>query len=88
MPWPERSFDFGFPADLFPELLERLRGTPARVEDHLARISRLIDRFGESGIDLDSFAPCVEDVRRPRPDARSVLWDLCHANRPRGEERE
>ncbi len=31
--WTEREFDFDFPADLFPELLERLRGTPARVEE-------------------------------------------------------
>ncbi len=33
VPWTEREFDFDFPADLFPELLERLRGTPARVEE-------------------------------------------------------
>lgn len=34
--WTDRRFDFSFPADLFPELLERLRGTPARAEE-LAR---------------------------------------------------
>ena len=33
----QRTFDFGFPADLFPELIERLRGTPARLAD-LARL--------------------------------------------------
>ncbi len=33
VPWTKRTFDFDFPADLFPELLERLRGTPARVEE-------------------------------------------------------
>ncbi len=33
VPWTERSFSFDFPADLFPELIERLRGTPARVEE-------------------------------------------------------
>ncbi len=33
VPWTQRRFDFDFPADLFPELLERLRGTPARVEE-------------------------------------------------------
>ncbi len=33
VPWTKRTFDFDFPADLFPELLERLRGTPVRVEE-------------------------------------------------------
>ncbi len=33
VPWTERSFSFDFPADTFPELIERLRGTPARVEE-------------------------------------------------------
>ncbi|MHC4100033.1 MAG: DinB family protein [Planctomycetota bacterium] len=33
VPWTERTFHFDFPADLYPELLERLRGTPARAEE-------------------------------------------------------
>jgi hypothetical protein len=33
VPWTERSFNFDFPADLHPELTERLRGTPARAEE-------------------------------------------------------
>ena len=32
VPWTQRVFDFGFPADLYPELMERLRGTPDRAE--------------------------------------------------------
>ena len=32
VPWTERRFDFETPVAQFPELLERLRGTPARVE--------------------------------------------------------
>lgn len=36
MPWVERRFDFTTPAGLFPSLLERLRGTPARAEDLVA----------------------------------------------------
>jgi len=31
--WFERSFDFTIPPRLFPNILERLRGTPARLED-------------------------------------------------------
>ncbi len=33
--WFERKFDFVFPAELLPNLLARLRGTPARVEEVL-----------------------------------------------------
>ncbi|MHC4718524.1 MAG: DinB family protein, partial [Planctomycetota bacterium] len=33
VPWTKRSFNFDFPADLYPELIERLRGTPARAEE-------------------------------------------------------
>ena len=31
--WFERSFDFALPVLRFPSLLERLRGTPARLEE-------------------------------------------------------
>lgn len=31
--WVERQFDFSLPAGVFPCVLERLRGTPARVEE-------------------------------------------------------
>lgn len=33
--WFERKFEFSFPAELFPNLLARLRGTPARLEEAL-----------------------------------------------------
>ena len=33
VPWTERKFNFDFPVDIFPELIERVRGTPARVEE-------------------------------------------------------
>lgn len=31
--WFDRKFDFSFPAELYPNLLMRLRGTPSRLED-------------------------------------------------------
>ena len=34
--WVEREFEFNLPVGVFPSVLERLRGTPARVEE-LAR---------------------------------------------------
>jgi uncharacterized damage-inducible protein DinB len=33
VPWTSRSFRFDSPVDLYPELIERLRGTPARAEE-------------------------------------------------------
>ena len=33
--WFERKFDFSFPVELLPNLLARLRGTPARLEEVL-----------------------------------------------------
>ena len=33
--WTQRRFSFDFPVDVYPELMERLRGTPARVEDRI-----------------------------------------------------
>ena len=32
-PWFERTFNFEFPATKWPDLLERVRGTPARLEE-------------------------------------------------------
>lgn len=33
--WTERRFDFTFPTGIYPEMIERLRGTPARLEEHI-----------------------------------------------------
>ena len=35
VPWIERRFDFHFNANLYPELIERLRGAPARLDDRV-----------------------------------------------------
>ncbi len=37
-PWFERQFPTGLPADLFPVVVERLRGTPARLEERLTAL--------------------------------------------------
>lgn len=37
-PWFERQFPLGLPATLFPVSVERLRGTPARMEERLVRL--------------------------------------------------
>ena len=38
--WYERRFDFTFPAELYPDVCVRLRGTPARLEELLREVSR------------------------------------------------
>jgi uncharacterized damage-inducible protein DinB len=38
--WYERKFAFAFPIELFPNLIVRLRGTPARLEETLHNLSR------------------------------------------------
>ena len=37
--WFERKFEFDLPAWMFPNIVERLRGTPARLEDRVAGLS-------------------------------------------------
>ena len=34
--WTDRRFNFDFPAGIYPEMIERVRGTPARLEELLA----------------------------------------------------
>ena len=47
--WTDRIFKFDFPAGIYPEMIERVRGTPARLEDRLRLVSTglLIRRDGE-----------------------------------------
>ncbi len=33
MRWTDRTWQFDFPTDVYPSILERLRGTPARLEE-------------------------------------------------------
>lgn len=39
-PWIERKFNFDYPPTKWPDLLERIRGTPARIEERVRRLSR------------------------------------------------
>lgn len=47
--WIERKFSFELPLRMFPNVLERLRGTPARLEDRVRDLPRevLTRRDGE-----------------------------------------
>lgn len=37
--WTDRTFNFTFPVEVYPEMIERLRGTPARLEDRVKSIT-------------------------------------------------
>jgi uncharacterized damage-inducible protein DinB len=39
MKWVDRQFTFDLPESLFPVVVERLRGTPARIEDKVRGLS-------------------------------------------------
>ena len=38
MKWIERTFSFDYPVELFPAIVERLRGTPARLEELIKNV--------------------------------------------------
>ena len=47
--WFARTFSFALPVEFYPNVIERLRGTPARLEERLTGLSRdvLTRRDGE-----------------------------------------
>jgi uncharacterized damage-inducible protein DinB len=49
-PWFERKFSFDLPIERFPTILERLRGTPARVEERVRQMpsAALVARLQDS----------------------------------------
>ena len=47
-PWFERTFEFGFPPEKIPDILERLRGTPGRIELILSRLDDKALQYRES----------------------------------------
>jgi hypothetical protein len=38
LPWTSRSFAFDFPVETWPDVVERFRGTPARIEDKVRNL--------------------------------------------------
>ncbi len=48
--WVEREFEFDLPVGVFPSVLERLRGTPARLEEVVRALPAraLTERVGEA----------------------------------------
>jgi uncharacterized damage-inducible protein DinB len=62
-PWIERKFDFDFPAGKFPDILERLRGTPARVAERIAGLDpAVLTRSDGKGLTIQENIGHVADV--------------------------
>ena len=82
--WFERSFSFDLPAWMYPHVLERLRGTPARVEDLVGGVPPqvLTHRQGKAWsiqetighlLDLEPlWAGRVEDILNGKPRLRDA----------------
>ncbi|HEV8367474.1 MAG TPA: DinB family protein [Pyrinomonadaceae bacterium] len=47
--WTERKFDFSFPTGIYPEIIERMRGTPARLEEHCRSVPADVLTFRDEG---------------------------------------
>ena len=47
--WVERKFNFEYPAAKWPDLLERVRGTPARIEERVRGLSNVVLTRRENG---------------------------------------
>jgi RimJ/RimL family protein N-acetyltransferase/uncharacterized damage-inducible protein DinB len=71
-PWLERRFDLNLPVSAAPLVLERLRGTPARLEDRVSKLEGqvLAKRLGEtwSILEIIGHLMQVEDLWAGRLD--------------------
>ena len=47
--WTDRKFNFSFPVELYPEMIERVRGTPVRLEEHVSSLSPDVLRRRDGG---------------------------------------
>lgn len=83
--WADRQFQFTFPVGIYPELIERLRGTPARLAERLTTVpaGHLVQRSGGSWsmqehaghlADLDEalFLPRLDDYDTGLPILRAA----------------
>ena len=84
-PWIERTFSFDFPATKFPDLLERCRGTPARLDDRVRGLSRdvLTRREGEGWSIQENIGHLLDLEYLPRTRLEQILAgeaELCAAD--------
>jgi uncharacterized damage-inducible protein DinB len=82
-PWFERQFRFDLPVSSAPGLIERLRGTPARLEDRLGPLppARLTARLGNRWSMQENAGHLrdIEDLWASRVDDLAVGRSTLHA---------
>jgi hypothetical protein len=78
--WFERNFNFGITQNIFPTIIERLRGTPARLDEKLLFIPENITSINVDGswsikenighlADLETLGQQrLEDIRQGKPE--------------------
>jgi hypothetical protein len=74
-PWIQRTFTFEFPVGKFPDLIERVRGTPARIEERIANVSqkRLTHREGNSWSILQNVGHLLDLGNLPQRRIEQIL---------------
>ena len=83
IPWVERRFGFDFPPGVYPELIERLRGTPDRLEGKFRDLAMelAVERPDEAW-SLQEHAghlADIEDLFERRLDDYASKRDVLHA---------
>jgi uncharacterized damage-inducible protein DinB len=98
-PWQDRTFPFGLPVSMFADVLERLRGTPARIEDRLDGIpsARLVAKTGAAWSIQETVGHLVlveelwigrvEDLLTATPVLRAAAYDAGQVPAARFNER-
>lgn len=74
-PWIERKFNFDFPAAKFPDFLERVRGTPVRLEEILRGLqpSVLTRRDGSSWSIQENLGHLIDLSYLPKQRIEEIL---------------
>jgi uncharacterized damage-inducible protein DinB len=81
--WFDRRFDFSFPSELHPELLERLRGTPLRLTERVALFEPEVQRRRPAaGWSVQEHAGHLSDLDRILFRPRVVAYELHEAALP------
>src|SRR5262245_18134880 len=81
--WPQRTFPTDMPAGRFPYLIERLRGTPARIEEKVRDIpnSALVRRVDGTWSSQENIGHLgdLEDLHLGRLDDLEASVDVLRA---------
>ena len=85
--WLERTFPSGIPVAMIPSLIERLRGTPARLSERLARVDAevlarreggtwaILESVGHPGQGEELWCGRLDDFQAGRADLRPARFE-------------